>query len=404
MKNFFPPVFAKPIFAVVAMLIAFAQHPAASTAVAQIIVQVPEANQAVKPVPVKRLEPLGQLKPLEKAATKPASTYAKRRALIVCGTAGDEDYLESFTESLAQIKSSLTEKFGFDEKDIRIQFGRGPDQPEPKGFKAHGRATKDEIATEIDALVDQSTAEDLVWVFVISHTYYDGKSVFINVPDTDPTHHEFVASFKKLKAKQSAFFICTPVSGYFIKGLSQPNRVVVTSTEADYETNGSIFHTALADAMKDISPDLKFDIDKDGRVSLVDLYVKATQNLAEAYLTSERPLYPTEHPNFDDNGDGRGSEIQVSYLTPEQGGREKQPRIIRRKSDGKIASQIALPFVSKPAEAKPEEPGEKATDAEATAEQATESDATEPNVAESNATDTEAEANEEKAPTDNQDL
>ena len=400
MINFLPPIFAKPLSAFVALvLIAIAQHPAASTdAAAQEIVQGLEALPNV-PALENQLEPADQTKTLEKAPAKLASPFANRRALIVCGIAGDKDYLESFTESVAQIQSALTEKFGFDEDGIRIQFGLGPDQPAPKGFTAHGGGTKDEIADEIETLVKQSTDEDLVWVFVISHTYYDGKSVFLNVPDTDPTHHEFVASFKKLKAKQSAFFICAPVSGYFIKGLSKPNRVVVTSTEADHETNGSIFHTALATAFRDISADPKFDFDKDGHVSLVDLYIKASKNLADAYLTDDRPLYPTEHPNFDDNGDGRGTEIQVSYLTPEQGGRElAQPRIKRRKADGSVASAVALPFVSKPV-SKPADA--EAVNAEATDEQGTDLETDDEKVADPKSSA--AEATDEKAATENQD-
>ena len=360
---------------------------------------------------VRVVEPAGQAKTLEKVPPKIASPFANRRALIVCGIAGDKDYLESFSESVAQIQSALTEKFGFDADNIRIQFGLGPDQPAPKGFTVHGGGTKDEIADEIEKLVKQSTAQDLAWVFVISHTYYDGKSVFLNVPGTDPTHHEFVASFKKLKAKQSAFFVCTPVSGYFIKGLSKPNRVVVTSTEADHETNGSIFHTALAAALRDISADPKFDFDKDGHVSLVDLYIKASKNLADAYLTDDRPLYPTEHPNFDDNGDGRGTEIQVSYLTPEQGGRElTQPRIKRRrKADGTVASGVALPFVSKLAEA--EKPVAEAVEKEAAETKVIETEATDEKVADPEKADekvadqksTDADATDEKKPTENQD-
>ena len=94
MINFLPPIFAKPLSAFVALvLIAIAQHPAASTdAAAQEIVQGLEALPNV-PALEKQLEPADQTKTLEKAPAKLASPFTNRRALIVCGVAGDEDYL-----------------------------------------------------------------------------------------------------------------------------------------------------------------------------------------------------------------------------------------------------------------------------------------------------------------------
>ncbi len=39
---------------------------------------------------------------------------------------------------------------------------------------------------------------------------------------------------------------------------------------------------------------------------------------------------PTEHAQLDDNGDGRGTEVQLNYLDPELGGRARlgsRPRL-----------------------------------------------------------------------------
>ena len=194
-------------------------------------------------------------------------------------------------------------------------------------------------------MVSNTKADDSAWVFVIGHSYFDDKKVHLNIPDRDITHKEFCHAFKKLKGK-ARFFICTPVSGYFIKDLSAKGRIVITSTEPDLETNGSIYHTALAKTLEEIKPDAQFDVDGDGRVSWFDLYVKSTQHLADLYASEETPLIPTEHPQFDDNGDGRGSEVQIDYLTVAQGGRSDQKRKkgIRRFKDGQLAAKLALPL------------------------------------------------------------
>ena len=190
--------------------------------------------------------------------------------------------------------------------------------------------------------------EDLAWIFVIGHSYYDGKSAHLNIPDTDITHRQFAKLFEPLDGGQVVFFLCTPVSGFYIKELSRTNRIIITSTEADAETNASIFHSALSEALSEIEPKADFDLDKNGKVSLLDLYLKSNQRLADTYLNNDPPLIATEHPQLDDNGDGRGSELQIDYLTIEQGGRSdaKKRRHFRTFKDGAVAADTPLPFVA----------------------------------------------------------
>lgn len=272
---------------------------------------------------------------------------ATSRALILCGLPGDAEHEKQFTESLSKVRASLTDRFGFADSNVRVYYDRG-ENAEASGenvFKIHGRGTREDIANAAKWLVSETQDDDSVWVFVIGHAFFDERRVHVNIPDKDVTHQEFCSAFKKLKGN-ARFFICTPVSGYFIKDLSAPGRIIVTSTEADLETNGSIYHTALAKTLEEITPDSKFDVDKDGQVSWFDLYVKSTQHLADMYLNDDPPLIATEHPQIDDNGDGRGSEVQMDYLTIQQGGRldQKGSKQRRKFADGILAAKIALPL------------------------------------------------------------
>ena len=63
------------------------------------------------------------------------------------------------------------------------------------------------------------------------------------------------------------------------------------------------------------------DVDKDGRLSLFDVYLWTARETAQDYVTGM--LLATEHSLIDDTGDGRGTEVQINYLTEEQGGRLK---------------------------------------------------------------------------------
>ena len=62
----------------------------------------------------------------------------------------------------------------------------------------------------------------------------------------------------------------------------------------------------------------------------------------------ERELLATEHPLLDDNGDGRGTELQIDYLTAEQRGRMKagKPLAITLKpnSDGSLSKIVRRTF------------------------------------------------------------
>jgi len=89
-------------------------------------------------------------------------------------------------------------------------------------------------------------------------------------------------------------------------------------------------------------------VDEDGASSLFDLYVTVSRNLAESYSSNE--LLATEHPLLDDNGDGRGTEVQIDFLTEEQGGRAKRggkaaPRKLSITGDGGIAKSIVIPWM-----------------------------------------------------------
>ena len=145
------------------------------------------------------------------------------------------------------------------------------------------------------------------------------------------------------------FWITCPVSGYFIKPLSGPFRVVVTATEVDLEINETDCAAALADVLLSPPHRAAFDVDQDGRLTLFDLYIVLVRRVIERY--AEGMAVVTEHALLDDNGDGRGSEVQIDYLTEAQGGRWT-PGTARAKpkKDGIFTSKVRL-AIEVPAEA-----------------------------------------------------
>ena len=58
------------------------------------------------------------------------------------------------------------------------------------------------------------------------------------------------------------------------------------------------------------------DVDGDGSVSLLDLYLSVNLEIHGRFQALER--LQTEHASLDDNGDGRGSEVQLAYMPVEE--------------------------------------------------------------------------------------
>ncbi len=140
----------------------------------------------------------------------------------------------------------------------------------------------------------------------------------------------------------------TSASGFTLKPLAATGRIVITATEADLEVNETLFPHALADVLAE--PPEGIDRDKDGKVSIFELYLAVVAKVIQQYVDDEN--LPTEHAKIDDNGDGHGSELQESYLPPELGGRagQKAEPKIGPKDEGALASKtyLVVPTVTNP--------------------------------------------------------
>jgi hypothetical protein len=93
----------------------------------------------------------------------------------------------------------------------------------------------------------------------------------------------------------------TSSSGASLQALSRKNRVVVTATRSGRETIPPRFAGFLVDGL-----DGRADADKNGSVSILELYQYARQKTAEWYQEQNR--LASEHALLDDSGSGKGSE------------------------------------------------------------------------------------------------
>lgn len=270
-----------------------------------------------------------------------------KRAILLCGLSGDADHHKLFADTVTKLHDALSKQLGFAASNVQVLFGDEPQGVDSAVIKSAGRATREELERSAAELREKLRSGDSVWVIVLGHSHYDGRHSWLNLPGPDIQQSEFARLFADLTAREQVFIITTPTSGYYIKPLSAKGRAVIASTETDWETNETEFPHELARVLSSPPEAMEFDIDKDGAITLFDLYVTVARNLAQSYL--ERELLATEHPRLDDNGDGRGTEVQIDFLTEAQGGRARPRKLstppMSSTSDGQVAKSISLPIL-----------------------------------------------------------
>ena len=293
--------------------------------------------------------PAGALAPVDSA------TPGVRRALILCGLPGDADHRKLFAETVERLGTGLTTHHDFAPENVAILWGDEPTEKDGRALSAaRGLATRKALAEAAAALKQSLQPDDTLWVFILGHAHYDGRYAWLNLPGPDLQQIEFGGLFSDVRCREQVFFMTTAVSGFFIKPLAQPGRIVISATEPDREVNETMFPHKLALALAEPPPFLEFDMDLDGRLTLLDAYIWSARETAAAYASDM--LLATEHAQIDDNGDGRGTEAQAQFLTEELGGKRKAGREapLIQMGDGAAARRVLLAYPPAPPAPEPE--------------------------------------------------
>jgi hypothetical protein len=288
-------------------------------------------------------------------SSKGEETAGTKRALIVFGLSGDADHHKVFVETAGKFVEGLTRNLGFNRDDLILLMGDEPKETDPELLKGAIRSTRDELEKSVAQLRRVLKTNDSLWVIVVGHSHYDGRNSWLNLPGPDLHSLEFANLFNGIAAREQIFVMTTPTSELYIKPLSAKGRVVISATEDGWETSETEFPHEFARILTNPPATSEFDIDGDGHITVFDLYVTVSRNIAQSYLDQE--LLATEHSLLDDNGDGRGTEVQIDFLTVEQGGRPKKSKPASIGSnpnrDSGVARTIRLAFPHKEVEPKP---------------------------------------------------
>jgi hypothetical protein len=224
---------------------------------------------------------------------------------IIVGHPGDEEYEEQFADVADRVAAAARDRLGLDDERILIWSRATVDDP-PEVGEFQGPATRDALDRGLAALRGQLDRDSELWVLVLGHAHAHGARAQLNLPGPDVDAKEIAGWFAEFPCRRSVFLLTTPLSGRFLEALSAPGRVIIAAAAAD-EINGTIFPLALAAQLESLG---RADGDQAaGRWTgtLLDFFRSLVSDVSARYEADE--LIPTEHAQLDDNGDGRGSEI-----------------------------------------------------------------------------------------------
>jgi len=221
----------------------------------------------------------------------------RTHVVIVVGLGGAAEFRESFHEEAAQIYTALIEQLGLPTEDVTY-LGEDVDVAPEMISEESTRANVLRVLGEIS---QRAGPRDRVAVVLIGHGTDGPNGAQFNLkgPDLGPT--DFELAMIAFPTQLLALVNTGSASGGFVQPLAGPNRVVIAATRSARETNATEFGRFFAEAMAGSGSDL----DHDNRISLLEAFTYARQEVARHYEEENEML--SEHAVLDDNGDGQGS-------------------------------------------------------------------------------------------------
>ncbi len=235
--------------------------------------------------------------------------------VVAVGAGGSHEYDQRFQEWAEQWKLAATQGGA-----TYHRVGEDTDT---------NRADRERLQDMLSARATPSTGP--LWVVLIGHGTFDGRSAKFNLRGPDVTAAELDSWLRPI-ARPQIIINCTSSSAPFINRLSATNRIVITATKSGFELNYARFGSYLCAAITDPGADL----DKDGQTSLLEAFLFASARVSEFYAQEAR--LQTETALIDDNGDSRGTPaawFRGIHTT-------RRPRDAAAEPDGARAHQVHL--------------------------------------------------------------
>ncbi len=275
--------------------------------------------------------------------TKPSVLVAlpdmapNRWMIVLCSLGGDEEHEERLTEAVKQVVASAEPVFGVPPEHIRVLISGKDMAKKIANAKPCDRSSIADLAAD---LTKSSDSQSQYLFFVLGHSHLEGRSCQFNIEGPDLDQLDYAKLFGGLPGQEQVHWIGVPASGFWIKPLSRVGHVIISATEPDMEITATEMPYALGAVLAGAGEHSKLeDIDGDGKLTLIDLYLAVSIEVHQRFVTQD--YLPTEHGQLDDNGDGRGTELQEPFL-PRKESDPPARKSIRKILDGESSRNYLL--------------------------------------------------------------
>jgi hypothetical protein len=234
---------------------------------------------------------------LSLAASAPAFAQGSH-VLVIVGLGGDHENAERFHRWASVIVDAAKDRYGVPPGSI-LYLGEDPARDTAR---ISGRSTRDAVEAAVERLAAAARPGDRVFIVLIGHGASATGEARFNLPGPDLAAAEFGPLLGRFRAQQVVFVNTSSASGGFVAALSGRDRTVIAATRTDGERNQTRYGEFFAEALATDDADM----DKDGRVSMLEAFTWARRRVVESYERDGQLL--TEHAVLDDNGDGKGTD------------------------------------------------------------------------------------------------
>lgn len=255
----------------------------------------------------------------------------QRHVTILVGLPGDRPHHQQFDAVVGQWSEWLVSRLGVSPDNLTVLSAAPLTSVSDNAVAADAQS----VTEHLQQLTANLNEEDSFWMLFLGHANHDGERAFFHLPGPDLSAADYGKFLRPLRCREQVVWLTMGSSGWFLKPLSREGRIVVAATLTDAEPNETEFPHALADVMQRKPAEL--DKNQDNQISLMEFLASIVLRTNERYENDERA--PTEHAQLDDDGNGRGTEIEKLLSSdasiPETPGTPKL--------DGRVADQMMLP-------------------------------------------------------------
>jgi len=219
------------------------------------------------------------------------------RVVIVSGLGGEERFRESFAEWGIRLHDALVES-GVPREHVRLLT----EDPSVDPDRIHARSEREQVERALREAGVGAKEDDRLLLVLIGHGSGSGPDSRVSLPGPSLRAADYAELLDALPMRSIAVVNTASASGDFIGVLAGEGRVVITATRSAQQRTATIFGGYFVDAFVEA----KADLDRDGRVSLMEAYEYARQETERSF--SDRGLLPSEHPRIAVGPGGQGVE------------------------------------------------------------------------------------------------